>query len=73
MQKPTLASAGLACINVKERGKKERHGRREKKRKGIEAQRVDPPPKPIPGIDSYIWDEEQNGKQKKEQFPILLG
>ena len=42
IRKPTPASGGSGRTNAKERVKKERHGRREKKRKGIEAQRADP-------------------------------
>ena len=40
IRKPTPVSAGSARNNTKERGKKERHRRREKK--GIEAQRMGP-------------------------------
>ena len=38
----------------------------EKKRKGIEIQRVDLP-KPSQAIDAPIGDEEHNGKQKGEK------
>ena len=54
-----------ACINAKEREKKERQARRVKKRKEIEAQKMKPS-FPSRVIDGLIGDEEQNGKQKKE-------
>ena len=38
-----------------------------KKRKGIEAQRVKSPPTQSWAIDALIGDEEQSGKQRKEQ------
>ena len=52
--------------NAKERERKERQVKREKKRKGTEAQRVK-----LPTLsrttDALKGDEEQNGKQKKEK------
>ena len=48
-----------------ERNENERKGRRAKKRKGIELQKVKPPT-PSRVIDALIGDEEQNRKQKKE-------
>ena len=55
----------MARINTKEREKKERQVRREKKRKGIEAQTVKHST-PSRATYALIGDEEQNGKQKKE-------
>ena len=46
-------------------GKKERHGRWEEKERDRGTEGRDP--KPILGIDAHIGDEEQNGKQKKEE------
>ena len=56
---------GPARISAKERAKKERQVRREKKRKGIEVQRVKHPT-PSRAINGLIGDEKQYGKQKKE-------
>ena len=55
---------GSAHINAKEREKKEREGRRAKKTKGSEGQRVKPP-NPTRAIYELIGVEEPNGKQKK--------
>ena len=52
---------GSARINAKER-----KGRRGKKKNGIKVQRMKPPA-PTPVIDTFIGDEEQNGKQKKNE------
>ena len=54
------ATVGLLRINAKER-----HERRAKERKSIEAQSVKPPT-PSRAINALIGDEEQNGKRKKE-------
>ena len=40
--------------------------RRTKKKKGIKARSAKPPPA-TQAIDALIGDEEQNGKQKKQQ------
>ena len=64
----------MAGINVTEREKKERPGRRAKKRKGIEAQRVKLPASSRV-VEVLIVDDEQNGKKKKEtgtETPLLL-
>ena len=55
------ATATSAHINVKERKKNER---RVKRKKGIEAQRVNHPT-PSRATDVLIGDEEQNGKLKR--------
>ena len=54
----------MARINTKEREKKERQVRREKKRKGIEAQTVKHSTPSLP-TDALIGNEEQNEKQKR--------
>ena len=64
----TTAPAGLACINAKERNKKEKQRRRAKKSRGIEVQRVKSST-PSWATDAPIGDEEQNGKRKKEKEP----
>ena len=46
--------------------KKERQVGRTKKKKGIKAQRAKPPTQ-TRAFDALIGDEEQNGKQKKEE------
>ena len=44
--------------------RKDRGGERRKERvRGTKGG----PPKPIPGIDTHIGEEEQSGKQKKEK------
>ena len=55
----------MACTNIEERGMKERQGRRAKKRKVTDTQRVKPPT-PSQAINAVIRDKEQDGKQKKE-------
>ena len=54
-------NAGLACINTKERKKKERQGKRANKMKGIEPQR-EKPQTPFQSVIEVIGDEEQNRK-----------
>ena len=62
----TLTTEGSAHTNAKERDKKEIHGGRDKKSKGIEAQRMKPPT-PSRVIDVVIEDKEQKKKKKKEK------
>ena len=59
------ATEGSARINPKERVKKERQVRRAKKRKGIEAQKVEFPT-PFRAIDALLGNEEQNGLKKQK-------
>ena len=58
---PNTTTAGSARINAEEREKKERQVRKAKENeiKGL--------PTTTPAIDELIWDEEQKGKQKKEE------
>ena len=60
------ANPGSARINAKERDKKEKQVTKAKKKNGIKVQRMKPPA-PTPVIDTFIGDEEQNGKQKKNE------
>ena len=57
---------GRRTFKAKKKDKKERRVRRTKKNKGIEAQGVKPPTQ-TRAIDALIGEEEQNGKQKKEE------
>ena len=53
-------------INDEGREKKERRGRKEQKKKGIEAQSAKPPTS-TRAIDALIGDGEQKGRRKKEE------
>ena len=65
-QIPNPSTAASARINDKEREKKERSVRRAKKRKGFEVYRMKAPT-PSRAFDAFITNEEQNGKEIKEQ------
>ena len=63
LYRPTPATEELACINAKERDKKERE-----KNKGKESRHTGwiPPPNTSREIDEFVADEERDGKQKKQ-------
>ena len=65
-QIPNLTSTRSACINVKERDKKERIVRRVKMKKRSKVQRMKPPT-PSRVTDALIGDEDQMKEEKKKR------
>ena len=65
-QRQNPAIMGSARVNVKEREKNEKEGRRAKKKKGVKAQKVKPPAL-TRAIDALIGEELENENEKKEQ------